>query len=74
MSMLSVRLPNELNARLPRKDRSAWVVEAIRQRLRRERIRNIARSAADHPEEELEAIEQWSPVSAPLPEKQRKRR
>ena len=67
MSILSVRLPKELDRALPRKERSAWVVEAIRERLRRQRIEAIARCAAEHESEELQALEDWEPVTAPLP-------
>lgn len=66
MSMLSVRLPKELERALPRKDRSAWVIDAIRDRLRRERIAAIARSAAAHADEELAVLHEWSKASAPL--------
>ena len=67
MSILSVRLPKDLERVVPRKDRSAWVVEAIRERLRRQRIEAIARSAAEHESEELELLEDWESASAPLP-------
>ncbi|HEV2292565.1 MAG TPA: hypothetical protein VGR35_01840 [Tepidisphaeraceae bacterium] len=64
--MLSVRLPKELDRVLPRKDRSAWVIDAIRERLRRERISAIARSAAENADEELAVLAEWSKASAPL--------
>jgi hypothetical protein len=73
MSVLSVRLPKELDTALPRKDRSAWVVEAIRQRLRRDRVRAIAESAAEHADEELEVLEEWVPANAALPDETRRR-
>ena len=38
MSMLSVRLPKELDRALPRKERSAWVLSAIREQLRRDPV------------------------------------
>ncbi len=66
MSMLSVRLPKELDRALPRRDRSAWVIDAIRERLRRERIAAIAQSAADHADEELAVLDEWSAATAPL--------
>ncbi len=64
MSVLSVRLPKELDQVLPRKDRSAWVVAAIRQRLRRERINAIAKSAAEHAKVEQETLSDWEPLTA----------
>jgi hypothetical protein len=66
MSVLSVRLPRELDRALPRKERSAWVIGAIREQLRRERINSIAQSAADHEREELETLSEWEPATAPL--------
>ncbi len=66
MSMLSVRLPRELDRALPRKDRSAWVIHAIREHLRREQIAAIAQSAADNEKEELAILREWSTSTAPL--------
>ena len=66
MSILSVRLPRDLERAMPRKDRSAWVIDAIRERLRRERIGEIARAASDHADEELAVLEEWSATSAPV--------
>ena len=66
MSILSVRLPAELDHALPKKERSAWVIGAIRERLRRERIHDIARSAAEHGHEELETLRDWEHATTPL--------
>jgi hypothetical protein len=66
MSVLSVRLPRELDRALPKRDRSAWVIAAIRERLRRQRIESIAQSAAEHEREELETLSEWEPATAPL--------
>jgi hypothetical protein len=76
MSVLSVRLPKELDRVLPRRERSAWVIGAIRERLRRDRVKEIAQSAADHEREELEALRDWEPATAPLqrPRRGRKKR
>ena len=65
MSVLSVRLPKDLDRTMPRQERSAWVIEAIRDRLRRERIEEIAQSAADHAEQELETLDDWAQAGAP---------
>ena len=73
MSILSVRLPKDLERAVPRKDRSAWVVQAIRDRLRRERIKAIAQSAAEHEAQELEALADWEPATAPIDEPRRKK-
>ena len=70
MATLSVRLPRELDRALPRRDRSAWVIDAIRQRLRRERIGEIARSASEHEQEELEILHEWEHATAPLKPRQ----
>jgi hypothetical protein len=74
MPILSVRLPKELDRALPRKDRSAWVLDAVRERLRRERIEAIGRSAADHAAEELETLADWEPAKAPRHQRSRKKR
>jgi len=73
MSILSVRLPRELDQAIPKRDRSAWVLEAVRERLRRERIELIARSAAEHAHEDLEVAGDWEHASEPLePRKSRR--
>jgi hypothetical protein len=66
MTMLSVRLPKELDRALPRKQRSAWVIDAIRERLRRERIRAIAQAAAEHESVELDVAAEWEGAERPL--------
>lgn len=71
MPILSVRLPKELDRVLPRKDRSAWVLDAVRQKLRRDRIEAIAKSAAEHSEQELETVRDWQ--HADVPKKPRSR-
>lgn len=67
MGVLSVRLPTELEKELPRQERSAWVLQAIRERLRRERVVALAECAAEHAGEELEVVNEWSAASAPIP-------
>jgi hypothetical protein len=67
MSMLSVRLPKELDRALPRKERSAWVLAAIREQLRRDRLLAIARSAGEHAADDLEILAEWEPAGAPIP-------
>ena len=74
MSIMSVRLPKDLERAVPRKDRSAWVIDAIRERLRRERIDEIARDAAAHSAEDLEVLADWEAASAPLPTQKRGRK
>lgn len=74
MSVLSVRLPQDLDRLMPRKARSTWVIDAIRQRLRRERIEAIAASAAEHANEELQTLEEWTAAAEPLKTPQRSRR
>ncbi len=69
MSVLSVRVPPDLEGRMPKKNRSAWVVQALRDRLRRERIAAIAESAATNAQRDLEELERWEPATAPLPER-----
>ena len=66
MTTLSVRLSNELDRALPGKRRSAWVLSAIRQRLRQEQIEATGRSAARHEGEELETLRDWEPAGRPL--------
>ena len=73
MPTLSVRLPRELDRALPRKDRSSWVIDAIRQRLRRERIDEIAQAAAEHQREDLETLADWEPATAPIRAPSRRR-
>ena len=67
MSMLSVRLPKELDDAMPKKERSAWVIAAIRDRLRRDRVGQIARSAAEHSERDLAVLAEWESAGAALP-------
>jgi hypothetical protein len=67
MSTLSVRLPKDLERSLPRKDRSSWVIGALREKLRRERIREIAEDAAANTERDLQVVADWEPATAPLP-------
>ena len=69
MSMLSVRVPPDLEGQMPKKNRSAWVVQALRDRLRRERIAAIAESAAANAQRDLEELERWEPATAPVPER-----
>jgi hypothetical protein len=69
MSVLSVRVPPDLEGQMPKKNRSAWVVQALRDRLRRERIAAIAESAAAHAHRDLEELERWEPATAPVPER-----
>lgn len=73
MSILSVRVPKDLEKVLPKKDRSAWVIEAIRERARRQRIAEIAASAAEDADRDLQILAEWEPATAPLP-KTRKRK
>ena len=68
MSMLSVRIPEDVDTQLPRKDRSRWVIDAIRQKLRRERIRTIAGAASRHAKRDASALAEWEGTSAPLPD------
>jgi hypothetical protein len=67
--MLSVRLPSDLAGQMPKKNRSAWVVQALRDRLRRERFAAIAQSAAASAQRDLEELERWEPATAPMPER-----
>jgi hypothetical protein len=67
MAILSVRIPKDLETRLPKRDRSAWVIQALRDRLRRERVRAIARDAAENAERELQTLREWETATAPLP-------
>ena len=69
MSVLSVRVPPDLQGQMPKKNRSAWVVQALRDRLRRERIAAIAESAAANAQRDLEELERWEPATAPVPER-----
>ena len=69
MSVLSVRVPPDLEGQMPKKNRSAWVVQALRDRLRRERIAAIAESAAANAQRDLEELERWEPATAPVPER-----
>jgi len=69
MSMLSVRVPPDLEGQMPKKNRSAWVVQALRDRLRRERIAAIAESAAANAQRDLEELERWEPATAPVPQR-----
>lgn len=75
MSLLSVRLPKDLEKVVPKKDRSAWVIQAIREQARRERIAEIAASAAEDSDRDLEILAEWEPATAPMPDtKKRKAR
>ena len=71
--VMSVRLPRDLERAVPRKGRSAWVIEAVRQRLRQERIEKIAQSAAAHAEEDLELLSEWEVAIAPVPRSARRK-
>jgi hypothetical protein len=66
MSVLSVRIPKDLATKIPRKDRSAWVIEAIRQQLRRQKIHQIAASAGRNAKRDSAALADWEPATAPL--------
>lgn len=66
MSILSVRLPKDLDRAIPRKARSAWVVNALREQLISERMRALGESAAAHEKEELEALSEWESATAPI--------
>ena len=73
MSIVSVRLPKDLDRSLPRKARSTWVIDAIREKLIRERMQRLADCAATHEKEDLEVLAEWEPATAPI-EPPRKRR
>jgi hypothetical protein len=73
MSILSVRLPKDLEKMVPKKDRSAWVINAIREQARRQRIGEIAASAAEHAAQDLEILAEWEPATAPLPEPKKRK-
>lgn len=66
MSTLSVRLPRDIDRVMPRRNRSAWVIQAIRERLITERMRLLGESAGLHEKEELEALAEWEPATAPI--------
>jgi hypothetical protein len=66
MSTLSVRLPKELDRAMPRKARSAWVVDAIREKLISERMKRLGEAGAAYEKEQLEALAEWEPATAPL--------
>ena len=67
MAVLSVRLPKDLDKSLPRKDRSSWVITALREQLRQQRIKEIADDAAANAERDLEILAEWEPATASLP-------
>jgi hypothetical protein len=66
MSILSVRLPKELDRALPRKARSAWVVDAIREKLINERMKRLGEAGAAHESEQLQALAHWEPATATI--------
>jgi len=74
MAILSVRLPKDVEKSLPRKARSAWVIDALRQKARRDRLRAIAGSAGDNAERDLAILAEWEHVSPSLPEGKPRRR
>lgn len=73
MSTLSVRLPKDLEKALPKSDRSAWAIRAMREQLRRDRIEAIAAAAAENAERDLDILSEWEAVTPPLPGPRRRK-
>lgn len=64
MSVLNVRLPKEIDKAIPRKNRSAWALDAFRKKIREDRARRLGEVAAQHAEAHLAELEAWEPADA----------
>jgi len=74
MAILSVRIPKDIEKSLPRKARSAWVIDAVRQKLRKDRALALGLCAAENAERDLEILKEWEHATAPLPDEPQRRR
>jgi len=65
MAILSVRLPKDIEKALPRKQRSVWVIDALRKKIVSDRALILGLAAAEHAEAHLKELELWEGVGVP---------
>lgn len=64
--LLSVRLPRDLDVEIPKENRSAWVLEVIRDYVRKRKLQQIIESAAANHKRDMEVLSDWECAATPL--------
>jgi len=65
--LISVRLSKDLDEAIPKRNRTEWVIEAIRAKLRQEALRSVTDGAASDHSRDLQALEEWESAATPAP-------